>query len=317
MLRDPLQILLLVLLLVAPASLAGAQGVAVGYLYNLSDFSGTIPFNQVGLHVDRDRDELYVMDGDTVRIFNGYGMEVYRFGPDLRLGVIADLAVAETGDILVLSPGLGRIDADAGLRVVRCNYRGEPISHIELSGLPEAFHEFRPEGMVYHAGRLHLLDRRQMLLAVTDIDGAFQKGYDLAELAAIPEEERKDTAIFGFTIDDAGNMVFTVPLRFRAYIVSPEGQVSAFGKAGSAAGSFGLTAGIVRDDDGNYIVADTRRSVVSVFDRDYNFVREFGYLGSRPGNLVRPSGLGLGNAGKVYVTQRSNRGVSAFSVLPN
>jgi len=315
--RDSLQFLLLILLLVAPASVAGAQGVAVSHLYYLSDFNGTIEYRNVNLHVDRSRDEVYVIDGNVARIFNASGMEVFDFGPDPRLGIIASLAVDEDGDILVLSPGLGRKDSEAGTRLVRCNYRGEPLSHIEFSGLPDAFAGFHPDGMVYRDGRLHLLGASQLTVVVTDVNGVFERGYDLGELMGIPEKERADTVISGFDLDAAGNMLFTVPVQFRAYVISPEGDARAFGRPGSAPGAFGLVAGIVEDDHGNYLVADIRRHVVIVFDSNFKYITEFGYAGYRADNLIRPSGLGVGDAGKVYVTQRTNRGVSVYSVLPN
>jgi hypothetical protein len=56
------------------------------------------------------------------------------------------------------------------------------------------------------------------------------------------------------------------------------------------------------------------RSVVMIFDREFRFLKEFGYRGDKPGNLIRPSELALGNSGKLYVTQLRNRGVSVFSI---
>ena len=56
------------------------------------------------------------------------------------------------------------------------------------------------------------------------------------------------------------------------------------------------------------------RSVVMVFDKEFRFLKEFGYRGDKPGNLIRPNEVAVGNAGKIYVTQVRNRGVSVFSV---
>ena len=312
--REFLQLFFLGVILAAPAV---AQGVGVSHLYNLSNFTGMVPYNHAVLHVDRERDEIYAVDGDSVRIFNESGMEVFRFGPDPRLGVIYDVVVDRSGDLLVLSPGLGRTDAWTGTHVVRCNYRGEPKSRFRISGLPDAMADFEPDRMILRNGRLHFVGRHQMLAAVTDIEGRVERIYDLAELVAIPMEERADTVISGFHVDADGNQIFTVPVRFRVYVVSSDGHVVGFGKGGGAPGSFGLPSGVVTDDDGNYFVADTRRNVIIVFDKNFNYLNEFGFLGTRADNLVRPSELALGNAGKIYVTQRGNRGVSVFSVRTN
>ncbi len=155
-----------------------------------------------------------------------------------------------------------------------------------------------------------------MQAVVTDRNGVFRKGYDLANILEIPEADRPNTEIFGFSLDADGNMLFTVPVLFKAYVVSPEGKVTgSFGKAGSAPGMFGVVSGIAKDDQGNYLVVERLRSVVMVFDKEFRFLQEFGYRGDKPGNLIRPSELAVGNAGKLYVTQVRNRGVSVFSIV--
>jgi hypothetical protein len=54
-----------------------------------------------------------------------------------------------------------------------------------------------------------------------------------------------------------------------------------------------------------------------VFDKEYRFLYEFGYRGDKPENLIRPSGMAMGNAGKLYVTQLGRQGVSVFRISPN
>jgi hypothetical protein len=77
---------------------------------------------------------------------------------------------------------------------------------------------------------------------------------------------------------------------------------------------FGVVSGIARDDRGNCLVVERLRSVVMVFDKEFRFLKEFGYRGDKPGNLVRPSEVAVGNAGKIYVTQLMDRGISVFHV---
>ncbi len=102
---------------------------------------------------------------------------------------------------------------------------------------------------------------------------------------------------------------------FKAFVVAPDGaSVGQFGQPGSAPGLFGVAGAIVGDDNGNVIVADRQRSAVMVFDKNFRFVTEFGYRGSRPENLIRPGGLAVGSGGRVYVSQLRRRGVSVFTV---
>jgi sugar lactone lactonase YvrE len=172
--------------------------------------------------------------------------------------------------------------------------------------------------MFYRDGKFLFLSSSKMQVVITDKRGAFQRGYDLANILEIPEKDRPNIEIFGFNLDSEGNMIFTVPVLFKAYIVTPDGKMSgSFGKAGSAPGMFGVVSGIARDDQGNYLVVERLRSVVMVFDKEFRFLHEFGYQGEKPENLIRPNELAVGNAGTLYVTQMRKRGVSVFSVSSN
>ena len=283
------------------------------FLYNLSNFSGKVPYSEVRLHVDRTRDEVYVVDRGIVKIFNETGMEVFWFGDDAALGSIYDLAVDEKGDIFLLSYDFSNPAAGPKYWITRCNYRGEHKETITISGLSPEFSGFFPNRMFARDGGFFLASTNGMRAIVADKKGVFRKGYDFARILEIPEKDRPDTEIFGFSLDKTGNMLFTVPVLFKAYVVSPEGKVAgSFGKAGSAPGLFGVVSGIATDDQGNYLVVERLRSVVMVFDREFRFMQEFGYRGDKPGNLIRPNDLAVGNSGKLYVTQLRNRGVSVF-----
>ncbi len=116
----------------------------------------------------------------------------------------------------------------------------------------------------------------------------------------------------GFTLDKNGNILFTIPVFFSAYRLSPDGTMASFGAAGSGPGKFGIVSGIIADNRGNYVVSDKLRCVVSVFDNNLNFVTEFGYRGKNPQNLVIPSDLAMDGNNNLYVIQAGMRGVSVF-----
>ena len=284
--------------------------VQTDFLYSLSDFSGTVPLNLARIHFDEDRREMYVTDTSNsgVRIFNAQGMEIYRFGDDWNLGSIIGAAVKKDGNILILNQTISQNS------IYLCNFRGEVISGFKLQGLPSGFESFSPSSMVYRHEKLYLLDNNAMRLLVTDANGVSLTGYDLASQTEIDEKKRGQTAIGGFSVDHQGNILFTIPVIFSAFKLTPEGKLSGFGRPGSAPGRFNNTGGIVADERGYYYVADRLKSAVLIFDKNFKFVKEFGYRGRKPDNLTGPRDLSLDAEGRLYVSQLASRGVSVFKL---
>jgi DNA-binding beta-propeller fold protein YncE len=284
--------------------------IQTNYIYSLSNFSGLVHSNLARIHFDEDRKELYVTDmGDGgVRIFNAQGMEIYRFGDDWNLGSIIAAVVRENGDILVLNQTI------SSNTIYVCNYRGELKSQFNLKRLPSGFESFSPSSMVYRHEQLYLLDNSAMRLLVTDANGVSLMGYDLAALTDVDEEKRIQTAIGGFSVDHEKNILFTIPVLFSAFKLTPEGTLSGFGRPGSAPGRFNNTGGIVADDRGYYYVSDRLKHAILIFDKNYRFVKEFGYRGSKPDNLTGPRDLLIDADNRLYVSQLSSRGVSVFKI---
>lgn len=302
---------------VAPFPPCVEAGVKPTFLYNLANFNGIIPYNEVRIRADRERDEVYVVERGIVRVFNDAGMEFFWFGDNPELESIYDLAIDERGEIFLLSFNFAR-PADPQYFLIHCSYRGDVKEKLQVKGLPQKLSGFFPNYLFYQNGLFHFFSSSQMRVVVTDRTGAFQREYDLADILEIPAKDRPNTEVFGFNLDSEGNMLFTVPVLFQAFVVSPDGKLAAsFGRAGSSPGLFGIVCGIAKDDHGNYFVAEKLRSVVMVFDKNFGFLTEFGYRGGKPGNLIRPNELEVGNSGKLYVTQVGNRGVSVFSVANN
>lgn len=290
---------------------AGSQPVRGGYLYTLSSFTGPIPYNWSRVAVDKERSEIYVLYQNTLRVFNESGMEIDHFGDDVDLGQIADVAVNEEGDVLLLT----YIEARPG--IIRCNYRGEPKSRVEFRNFPGEFSDFLPNRMVYHGGDFYLVSLPGFKIVIADREGNFKKGYDVFSLLDVEGFERSDGEILGFNVDRDGNMLMTVPVLFRAYVLAPDGNIRSFGKPGSAPGRFNIAAGIVRDGRGNYLIVDKLKSAVMVFDKDFIFVNQFGFYGRKPGNLVAPDDIAIDNRDRVYVTQMGKRGVSVYGLTYN
>lgn len=303
---------LLAVALLAGSVLPASAGVTVSYLHQLSDFSGTVRCNDVRLHVDPRHDEVFIVDTGRIRVFDGSGMEIYSFEPDGSLGGVYDIATDEDGDILTLGYGAAGGGA-ARPFVARLDYRGEPKGRIEISGLPEELRGFVPNAMLYRNGALILASRQSLMVVEFDREGRFQRSVDLARLLDLDEAARADAEIGGIAVDDSGNLLFTVPTLFRAFVLSPKGTLRSFGKVGSAPGNFGVVGGIASDRFGNLYVADRLRSVVVVFDKDFRFLAEFGGYGDRPESLVRPGSLQFDSKDRLYVTQMRGRGVAVFA----
>ncbi len=301
---------LILVLTTLPAG-AAAENVRTSYLYSLSDFSGVVPYGWVNVFPDNKMGEIYVTDvaDNSVRIFNQEGMEIYSFGDDGSLGIIYDVTLDNKGNILVLS-----YDYHSKYSVLLANFRAELLSKIDIKNLPAGFEkEFRPTEILYRDGHIYLVDKGSMRVVLTDSKGLFEKSYDLFSVLKLEGKKRYDIEISGFSIDKDGNMLFTVPVIFKAFRYSPDGKLAAFGQRGGAPGKFNVISGIAEDDKGNLYVADVLKSAVLVFDKDLKFVTQFSQRGLDPGDLVAPKEIAYQN-GKLYVTQSMNRGVSVFGI---
>jgi len=292
-------------------SFSAQAAVKGSFLYGLSNFTGTIAVSWPRVVADRDRNEVYVLYQNTVRVFNEFGMEIYRFGDDLDLGLIVDVGVNQKGDVLLLSYK----ESKGG--IIQCNYRGEPKSEIELKNLPSEFSGFAPNRMVCQNGDLYLVSLSGLKVVIASQEGHFKKGYDLFTLLELEEKDRGNVEVMGFSVDKEGNILMTVPVLFRACILTPDGNLNWFGKPGSIPGRFNLVAGIVRDSKGNYVVVDKLKSAIMVFDKNFKFLTQFSSRGYKPGYLIAPDDIAIDNDNRVYVTQVGKRGVSVFKLTYN
>ena len=300
---------------------SAAYGFTVYYLYKLANFSGGIPFGYgAQLSLDKTTGDVYVIDSSHggVSIFNDRGMETYQFGEAANLGDIASLAVDKDGNIFTLSYQGGVSSYFIGF----CDYRGVLKEKIKVTGLPAEFAIFRPNKILLVDGRLYLVDMEHMFVAQVDKKtGVCLKTWDLNHIMGWDKPNSKglpygpgSESAFGFTIDGEGNMYFTIPTAFRAFRVTPDGHVGVFGTGGDGPGKFGVISGIAVDSRGYIYVSDKLRCVVLIFDKNLEFVREFGYRGYGMGGLIVPTDIVIGKDGMLYVAQGGNRGVDAFKM---
>jgi hypothetical protein len=301
----------LIVFVVMGISISAKANVKATFLYSLCDFTGKIPYSTTRICVDKQFGEIYVIYENSLTIFNQAGVEIYHFGEDLDVGQIVDLAVDQNGDLLLLTI------KDSKPALVRCNYRGEPKSRKELKNLPPEFSDFVANRLVYHGGSLYLASVGGMKIVIADPEGNFKKGYDLIPLLELKEADRANMQIFGFSVDGDGDILFTIPVLFKAFILSNGGKISWFGKPGGAPGKFNIVSGIVRDSKGNFLVVDRLKCAVMIFDKKFDFLTQFGYRGLKPGNLIAPDDIAIDSKDRIYVTQGRRRGVSVFKLTYN
>ena len=303
--------------LVLGSMLGAAAAATPTPLFALSDFGGVIPYSAMArMCADRERDEVYVLESNVVRVFNAAGMEVYRFGHDVELGSARDIAVDRSGDIYLLCNPTGAMD-DRRFFLARCDYRGGFLGRIEATGLPPSLRDFSPNALVLVGDRFLLASARGLAAVELGRDGRFERAWDLAEIAGLDAKQRESAELGGFSADGEGNLLFTIPVLFRAFVVSADGTARAFGRSGSGAGMFGITGGIVRGDGGMLYVADRLRGVVVAFREDLSFAAEFGAGQGRDAFLAGPANVLAGARGKIYVTQTRGRGISVFAQGPS
>lgn len=291
---------------------ASAGEYSVNFLYTLSDFSGTKPFSSARINQDFTKNEIYAMVGEAVSIFNASGMEVYRFDYDSTIGIVSDVAVMTNGQLAILA-SIGPMT-----RLVRCNFRAEPLGNIVLTGLPHEFAKFSPNRVLSRDGKLYLVSYSAMQVVITDEQGIFIKGIDLAKELGMSEKEREETGLGGFAIDRDGGFLFTLPASATVHILSADGKQRVFGKRGSAPGRFGVVTGIAIDKDGNILVVDKLRCVVMIFDRtNFTLIKEFGNRGFQPGNLIGPDDILIDKQNRAYVSSLRKRGISVYQLSTN
>ena len=305
----------LLALALAAGLAASAQGLPK-YEYNLADFTGDLPLLGAGVYLDPQRDEAYVLQGGLVRVFGPTGMEIYSFPLDEAYGGASSMAIDDTGDLFFLGHGAVDGAGGPGYYLVRCDFRGEIQERIVPTELTEAMQSFAPSGLSYAGGRFYLLDAKALQIAVLDPRGAVQRFVDAGKLIGLEPEVLENAALGGFAVDAQGTMVFSVPLDFAVYSLASNGDLRRFGKAGAKPGQFGVVGAVAVDADGDIYVADKLRSVVMIFDRDTQFMGEFGGHSARPDSISTPVGVAVSPRGRLYVSQMRKRGVSVFTRVP-
>lgn len=273
------------------------------YLFDIATAAGGGGSTWAALAYDRKHDELFAIYDGLVHVFSASAMESYAFGGDGDLGNVERVALLESGEMLLLT------STEARRAVVRCNFRGERLGGFEVKP-PEGFEGFAPDRIQVEGQKVYLVQTAAMRVLVTDLAGQVEKAYDLATMVLARTPDLK-LGMSGFWADARGNLAFTMPFAFTAFVLDPSHRLRQFGTRGSSPGKFNIAGAIAIDESGYLFVLDRLRAVVMVFDPALRFLVEFGYRGEGPSNLIAPYDLAVGN-GKVFVSQARDRGVKVY-----
>jgi len=298
-----------------PPAIRAEEDLRVTFGHELADFNGPVAFGDAPMALDSASGEVLVAQGRDVKVFNEFGMQVFRLRSPYSLATVLDLAVEPDGQVITLARDLDAPGDHPRIAVSRHDFRGVPLGEIEITGAPPPFDALLPNRVFCRENRLIFANTNQLLAIATRRDGTFERGYDLGRILEIEDDRRDAVEVTGLDVDRAGNLLLTCAVMFRAFEISPEGKLTAsWGQSGSARGTFGVVSGITRDAAGRTYVADKNRGVVMVFDREYGLLTEFYGEGRR--YLGLPSRLLVDSAGRLYVTQIGSRGVWVLDIRP-
>jgi DNA-binding beta-propeller fold protein YncE len=322
----------LAILACASVCLAG-ENLQVSYLYKLSTFTGTA---EVGswptIRVDDMNNEVYVVSPEEISVYQN-GMQIYNItgesSDQAGSQQIFDTVVKKDGSIIFLTKPFR--NGKSTFELINANFRGEPRSVLELKNLPSELADFQADRMLYRDGLLYLASMAKPRIVVVDEEGSYQRSYDVvavlradADLEAKKSRKaRKDARMADMevewelgdvSLDQTGNILFTVPVLGSAYILTPELQLQRISKRGSGPGKFGIPSGIAADGKGNYFVSDLLKCVVMVFDRDLAFIDEFGGRNFGQASLIAPRSIVMDSKNRLYISQAEVMGVSVFQL---
>jgi predicted membrane-bound mannosyltransferase/DNA-binding beta-propeller fold protein YncE len=126
---------------------------------------------------------------------------------------------------------------------------------------------------------------------------------------------------WGIAVGPDGSVYVTDTWNHRVQKFSKDGRpIKMWGQYGQpladapeSASSFWGPRGIAVNERGNVFVADTGNKRIVIFDKDGNYVTEFGTAGFDPGQFDEPVGVAVAPNGTVYVTDTWNQRIQAFT----
>lgn len=144
-------------------------------------------------------------------------------------------------------------------------------------------------------------------LQVFDLNGKYLRGW------AMPASDNGTPTAVSFGGDGRVLIADTHYNRVLEYTAQGE-MIRQWGAYGTGEEQFIYPTDIAEADDGSYFVAEygTDAERIHVFDKNRNYVRQWGRLGDKPGEFSRAMALLFGPDGLLYVSDMGNSRVQCF-----
>lgn len=259
------------------------------------------PFNgPESVHVDDVRGEIWVTDSNNhlIAVFSKDGMPLFTFGSSRYLREPRLIRTDPQGRVIILERDRTK------LRIF--SYRGVYQGDLELPRLAQdaqiASFCFGPDSTLWiaenHAGEVLAYDYPSLRLKRRFGSRGEEEG-QFSSMASIAVDDE-----YVYVIDHTGLAVqlFTVGGDF----------VRGWGQHSLGGANFSLPRAVAVDAKGRIAVTDGLRHDIKYFDREGRFIGHFGGAGRNPGSVAFPTGIAIGNDGRVYVAERGNARVQVF-----
>lgn len=260
------------------------------------------------IHFDRKAQELYIADAGHggIMVYDDNGMFIEKIPIDSPEGVPTMMALDATGRIYV---GHNR-----SAKISVFDYKGMPLEVLDLPGIIDGVGStIRPLYLATNAqdGLVYALKSSGGLVRI-DPEGLAHE--DISISGGEPDD--MPHSIFGMSIDREGRFLFSDmrPYSIVRFDRNKGGSFYRFGDPGIIYGQIARPAGTTTDDAGHIFVTSTTRNKVLAYDRDGNFIEEFGGFGRTYGRFYMPSKIVSNGKDRLYVLGTPLERVQVFKV---
>lgn len=256
--------------------------------------------------------EILVTDvrNNRILIFDSAGIFRFQINGGDVFGAPLDVAVDPQGFLLVVASYQGR------RALIELDFDGLFLQAIDLKSIPEGMPEpgFDSIALSPSGERIYVLDRRNLLLWISDRTGEVQAVTDLAE--GVSEEDRINV-ILRHVDAYADTVLIPFARTGQVGLFGPEGKPrKRVGRKGAGPCNLGLPAASAMDDDGNLLIIDQQRNMIVRWSvEDNRCLGDYYGLGAAPGYLYYPSDLALDGQGRLYVGQGFEGRVQVYDGL--
>jgi DNA-binding beta-propeller fold protein YncE len=121
----------------------------------------------------------------------------------------------------------------------------------------------------------------------------------------------------GISVDRDGNICVADTHYFRVLFYRPDGELlqakTIGGTSGFGPGEFNFVTDVAQDSHGNYYIAEYGEyDRIQKFDRDGNFVLQWGSHGDQPGQFMRPQAVAVDERNFLWVADACNHRIQLF-----